>query len=123
MTARAIGGRDARRSPLACLLVALVIALGLGGGAPAGLGGGDRHPVVAAASGGQGPQAVLDLHTQPRLGEHRSSGATAALLSALVIALALGLLRGPAPARTALPAVGRPACGSRAPPASVLAPA
>jgi hypothetical protein len=113
----------ARRSPPVCLLVALLLALGLGGAARAGLAAGDGHPVVAAVAGSHGPQAVLDLHSHPRLGEHRPAGKAAGLLSALVIALLLGRLRRSFRPRTAPPALGRPACGSRAPPGFSTAPA
>jgi hypothetical protein len=112
-----------RRSPLACLLVALVLALGLGGAARAGVAAGDGHPVVAAVAGAQGPQAILDLHSHPRLGEHRQPGKAAGLLSTLVIALLLGHLRRSFRPRTTPPALGRPACGSRAPPGFSTTPA
>ncbi|MDN3351561.1 hypothetical protein [Actinomadura sp. DC4] len=112
-----------RRSPLACLLVALVLALGLGGAARTGASAGDGHAVVAAASGGQGPQAVLDLHSHPRLGEHRSSGKAAGPLSALVVALLIGRRRRSFRPVATLSAPGRPACGSRAPPGLSTTPA
>jgi hypothetical protein len=112
-----------RRSPLACLLVALVLTLGLGGAARSGVAAGDGHPVVAAAATGQGPQAVLDLHSHPRLGEHRQPGKTVGPLSTLVIALLLGYRRRSFRPRTAPPALGRPACGSRAPPRLSTTPA
>jgi hypothetical protein len=105
---------------LACLLVALVLALGLSGAAHAGAAAGHDHPVVAAA-GGHGPQAILDLHSQPRPGEHRPTGKAAGVLSALVILLPAGRRRLSSPARDVRPAIGRPACGSRAPPASTPA--
>jgi hypothetical protein len=110
-----------RQSPLACLLVALVVALGLSGAAQAGAAAGHGHPMVATAAVGPGPQAVLDLHSQPRPGEHRPTGKAAGLLSALVIVLLAGRRRLSSPARDVPPASGRPACGSRAPP--VFAPA
>jgi hypothetical protein len=73
--------------------------------------------VVATAAGTQGPQAILDLHSQPRPGEHRQTGKVAGLLSALVIVLLAGRRRPSSPARDVPPPSGRPACGSRAPPA------
>lgn len=109
-------GDRARRSRLACLLVALVLALGLGGAARSGPGSGDGHPVVATVSGGPSPQAVLDVHLQPRLAPH--PGSAAGPLSALVIALLLGRGRRTSPAHGVATATGRPACGSRAPPVS-----
>ena len=115
-------GDRVRRSPLACLLVALVVAFGLSGAAQAGAAAaGHGHPVVATATGAQGPQAILDLHSQPRPGEHRQTGTAAGFLSALVIVLLAGRRRRSAPARDVPPSSGRPACGSRAPP--VFAPA
>lgn len=110
-------GDRVRRSPLACLLVALVVALGLSGAAQAGAAAGHGHSVVATAAGTQGPQAILDLHSQPRPGEHRQTGKVAGLLSALVIVLLAGRRRPSSPARDVPPPSGRPACGSRAPPA------
>jgi hypothetical protein len=111
-------GDRTRRSPLACLLVALVVALGLSGAAQAGAAAGHGHPVVATAAGGQGPQAILDLHSQPRPGEHRQTGKATALLSALVIIVSsAGRHRPSSPARGLPSSSGRPACGSRAPPA------
>jgi hypothetical protein len=110
-------GDRAQRSRLACLLVALVLALGLGGAARSAAGPGDGHPVVAAVAGGQSPQAVLDVHFQPRLAPH--PGSAAGPLSALVIALLLGLRRRTPPGRGVVTATGRPACGSRAPPVPV----
>jgi MYXO-CTERM domain-containing protein len=112
-----------RRSPLACLLVALVLALGLGGAAHAGTAPGDGHSVIASLAGSQGQQAVIDLHSHPRLGEHRQPGKAAGPLSALVIALLLGHRRRSFRPRTAPPALGRPACGSRAPPGLSTTPA
>jgi hypothetical protein len=100
---------------LASLLVALALALGLGGAARPGAVPGDGHPMVAAAVGGQGPQAVLDLHSQPRLAQH--PGKAAGPLSTLVLALLLGYRRRSSPARDVACVTGRPACGSRAPPA------
>lgn len=114
-------GDRVRRSPLACLLVALVVALGLSGTAQAGAAAGHGHPVVATAAVGPGTQAILDLHSQPRPGEHRQTGKAAGLLSALVILLLAGRRRLSSPARDVPPPSGRPACGSRAPP--VFAPA
>jgi hypothetical protein len=111
----------ARRSPLACLLVALVVAFGLSGAAQAGVAAGHGHLVVATAAGVQGPQAVLDLHSQPRPGEHRQTGTAAGFSPALVIVPAAGRRRLSSPARDVPPSSGRPACGSRAPP--VFAPA
>lgn len=105
-----------RRSPLACLLVALVLALGLSGAAQAGAGAGGGHPVVTAASGVPGPQAVLDLHAQPRLGTPRTDAAAAP--SALLAVLLLGRWRRRIRARAARGAPGRPPRGGRAPPAS-----
>ncbi|GAB2849430.1 hypothetical protein GCM10027176_60710 [Actinoallomurus bryophytorum] len=110
-----------RRSPLACLLIALVVAFGLSGAAQAGAAADHGHPVVATATGGQGPQAILDLHAQPRPGEHRQTGTGAGLLSALVVVLLAGRRRLLSPGRDVLPASGRPACGSRAPPVSAPA--
>jgi hypothetical protein len=115
------GGRT-RRSPLACLLVALFLALGLSGAAQAGAGTGDGHPMVASAAGGQAPQAALVLHSQPRLGGHRQTGDAAALLSALVGCLLLGRWRRSAATHDVPPAAGRPARGSRAPPAQAPPP-
>ncbi|MCW2863243.1 MAG: hypothetical protein JWP48_4951 [Actinoallomurus sp.] len=117
----AAGGRT-RRSPLVSLLVALFLLLGLSGAAQAGPGAGDGHPIVASAAGGQAPQAILVLHSQPRLGGHRQTGDAAALLSALVICLLLGRWRRSAAVRDVPPAAGRPARGSRAPPVFGSAP-
>ena len=109
-------GDRARWSRPVCLLVALVLALGLGGAARSGAGSGDGHPVVATVAGGQSPQAVLDVHLQPRMAPH--PGSVAGPLSALVIALLIGRRRRTSPAHGAITATGRPACGSRAPPVS-----
>ena len=114
-------GDRTRRSPLVCLLVALVVALGLGGAAQPGAATGHGHPVVATTTGGQGHQAILDLHSQPRPGGHRQTGTGAALLSALVIAVLAGRRRLSCRARDLPPSSGRPACGSRAPPVSAPA--
>ncbi|GLY77470.1 hypothetical protein [Actinoallomurus iriomotensis] len=105
-----------RRSPLACLLVALALALGLSGAAQMGAGAGGGHPMVTAASGVPGPQAVLDLHAQPRLGAPRADAA--AVPSALLVILLLGRRLRRIPARAARGAPGRPPRGGRAPPAS-----
>ena len=112
-----------RRSPPAYLLVALLLALGLGGAPRVAGVTGDVHLVVAAVAGVHGPQAVLDLHSHPRLGEHRQPGKAAGLLSTLVIALLLGHRRRSFRPRTTPPALGRPACGSRAPPGLSTTPA
>lgn len=111
-------GDRARRSPSACLLwtlAAFLLVLGLGlGGTPQGGAAPGGHPAVAAA-GGQGPQAVLDLHAQPRLAEH--PGKAAGLPVALGVALLLARWRCSPRVRTSVAAVGRPAAlGSRAPP-------
>ncbi|WP_329253549.1 hypothetical protein OG417_10860 [Actinoallomurus sp. NBC_01490] len=106
-----------RRSPLACLLVALVLALGLSGAAQAGAGTGGGHPMVTSAAGAPGPQAVLDLHVQFRLGTPRPDGFATAP-SALLAVLLLGRRRRRSPARVARGAPGRPPRGGRAPPAS-----
>jgi hypothetical protein len=110
-------GDRTRRSPLACLLVALVVAFGLGGAAQPGAAAGHGHPVVATTAGGQGHQAILDLHSQPRPGGHRQTGTAEGLLSALVIVVLAGRHRLSSPGRDLPPSSGRPACGSRAPPA------
>jgi hypothetical protein len=106
-------GDRARRSPLACLLVALVLTLGLGGTGHAAASRGAGHAVLAAA-GGSGPQAVLDLHSQPRLGEH--PGKAAGLAPALTVALLLARWRRSPRVRGIVSVRGRPALGSRAPP-------
>jgi hypothetical protein len=106
-------GDRARRSPLACLLVALVLGLGLGGAGHAAASPGAGHAVLTAV-GGSGPQAVLDLHSVPRLGEH--AGKAAGLAPALVVALLLARWRRSSRVRGVVPPPGRPALGSRAPP-------
>ena len=103
------------RSLFACLLgglVALLIALGPGGAAhgtasPAG------HAVVAAAVG-HGPQAILDLHSQPRVAEHPGNSSAPAVAPA--VALPLILWRRSRRVRASAPVPGRPALGGRAPP-------
>jgi hypothetical protein len=106
-----------RRSPLACLLVALFLALGLNGAAQAGAGTGAGHPMVTTASGVPGPQAVLDLHIQFRLGVPRPDGLATAPSAPLAVLL-IGRRRRRIPARAARGAPGRPPRGGRAPPAS-----
>jgi hypothetical protein len=105
-----------RRWPAsACLLVALILALGLGGGAvQARVAYGAHHPVVATA-GASGPQAVLGPQSPAWLGGHL--GKAVGPVSALVIGLLLARWRRSSAAFGVPRTAARPSCGSRAPPA------
>ena len=104
-----------RRSPLACLLVALVLALGLTGAGQGSLSAAGGHPSVTAASGGTGPQALPHQPAQLRLGAPRPDGVAAVPAALLAVLLLLRRRRRP-PARPARGAPGRPPQGGRAPP-------
>jgi hypothetical protein len=104
-----------RRSPSAHLLgalVALLLALGSGGTAHDGAASGAS--AVVAAVGGQGPQAVLDLHAQPRIAGHPGKAAGPAV--ALGVILLLVRWRRSPRVRVPVAVAGRLALGSRAPP-------
>jgi hypothetical protein len=106
-----------RRSPLACLLVVLALALGLSGAAGTGTDAGGGHAAVTSAVTGSGPQAVLGQHLLPRPGAPRPD--TAALAASALLALlppARWRRRRPVHAGDGVP--GRPPRGGRAPPAS-----
>lgn len=106
--------RAHRSSPAYLLgaLVALLLALGAGGASHGGAAPGE-HAVVAVA-GGQGTQAVLDLHGAPRLAGHPGNAATASV--ALGVVLPPARWRRSSRAHASPAAFGRPVRGSRAPP-------